>query len=68
LGGAGIAASSSGYLTAGSQNGEITIHWLPDIHSSFHPFTIVIFTSLSIGLLFAAIAWLIRQFFFPKQS
>ncbi|MEC4864670.1 MAG: hypothetical protein SAJ11_01060, partial [Jaaginema sp. PMC 1078.18] len=68
LGGAGIAASSSGYLTAGSKNGEITIRWIPDIHSNPHPFTVVIFTSLSIGLLFALVAWLIRRVFSPNKS
>ena len=68
LGGAGIAASSSGYLTAGSQNEEITIRWIPDIHSSFHPFTVVIFISLSIGLVFGGFAWLIRRVFFPNKS
>jgi hypothetical protein len=55
LAGAGIAASSSGYLTAGSQNGEFTIQWI-DFNQSIHPFTLVLLISLGSGLVLAVLA------------
>lgn len=56
LAGAGIAASSSGYLTAGSQNGEFTIQWI-DFNQSIHPFTLVLVISLGSGLVLAVLAF-----------
>ncbi|WP_254566283.1 hypothetical protein [Oscillatoria sp. HE19RPO] len=61
LTGAGIAASSSGYLTAGSQNGEMTIQWIPDFSHSIHPFTKVLGISIAIGVVLGVVALLIRK-------
>ncbi|MCT7986140.1 hypothetical protein NG796_22975 [Laspinema sp. A4] len=61
LAGAGIAASSSGYLTAGSETGEMTIQWMPDFNQPLHPFTKVLGISIAIGFLLGFVVWLIRQ-------
>ncbi|MCT7954255.1 hypothetical protein [Laspinema palackyanum] len=61
LAGAGIAASSSGYLTAGSETGEMTIQWIPDFNKPLHPFTKVLGISIAIGVLLGLLVWLIRR-------
>ncbi|AFY81014.1 hypothetical protein [Oscillatoria acuminata] len=61
LAGAGIAASSSSYLTAGSEAEEMTIQWMPDFNQSLHPFMQVLLISLVIGCILAVGMYGIRK-------
>lgn len=60
LGGAAIFASTSGLLTAGSNDGRITVGWIPEQFRSTHPVTIAICLSLLATVGFAGGAWGLR--------
>ncbi|MEB3830793.1 hypothetical protein [Phormidium sp. CCY1219] len=62
LGGAAIVASSAGLLTAGSNNGEITVGWIPDWLNALHPVSASISLSLLAALLFGFAGWGVREF------
>ncbi len=62
LGGGAIVASTTGLLTSGSKNGEVTVQWLPrSIPASLHPFSVGVGLSIISGLAFGVAAWGVRQ-------
>jgi len=61
LGGAAIFASSAGLLTAGSNNGEVTVGWIPTPFNTLHPVTVAIFLSFLAALLFGFTVWGVRE-------
>jgi hypothetical protein len=61
LGGAAIFASSAGLLTAGSNNGEVTVEWIPTPFNTLHPVTVAISLSFLAALLFGFAVWGIRE-------
>jgi hypothetical protein len=61
LGGAAIFASSSGLLTAGSEQGQVTWERIPSFMNTWHPVDVAIIGSIVAGL------WLVGLFGLPRE-
>ncbi|MCT7965099.1 hypothetical protein NG799_01970 [Laspinema sp. D1] len=60
LGGAAIFASSAGLLTAGSDEGRVTVEWIPSFMTTWHPVNVAISVSFCGALCFLGFVELLQ--------
>lgn len=61
LGGAAILASSAGLLTAGSEQGQVTVPWIPRPFNTWHPVTVAISLSVVGAVCCGGLVWGFRE-------